>query len=360
MAVRATRVRRLRIRRAIRRTTLAVVVLTSGMLYISVQKDVTLVVDGRPQAVRTLSGNVAQLLAAKGIRLSGVEVTPSPSTSLSDGMVVVVESAPPPASVAAEVQASDVGVWVMDGVSGPLAKLAGRPTELGLSVVPSSGALRITAARIVVAGKEHDVLTNAATVRELLSAMGINPDTRDRVLPSLQTPLLPGIDIRFTDVEVRVKEVRKDIPFNTVTTYSEELSPGEVRIVQTGQPGTLQETYRIRKVNGRVVSRVCVGKQVLEPAVPQQRVVGTVLGGHGSQAGEASWYDAPGTGFTAAHPSLAYGTKVTVTNVATGESVVVTINDRGPFGGRVIDLSPEAFSALAPLGQGVMQVRLSW
>jgi rare lipoprotein A (peptidoglycan hydrolase) len=40
--------------------------------------------------------------------------------------------------------------------------------------------------------------------------------------------------------------------------------------------------------------------------------------------------------------------------------VVVVINDRGPFGGRIIDLSPEAFSALAPLGQGVMQVRLTW
>jgi rare lipoprotein A (peptidoglycan hydrolase) len=40
--------------------------------------------------------------------------------------------------------------------------------------------------------------------------------------------------------------------------------------------------------------------------------------------------------------------------------VVVVINDRGPFGGRVIDLSPEAFSALASLGAGVMQVRLTW
>jgi rare lipoprotein A len=51
---------------------------------------------------------------------------------------------------------------------------------------------------------------------------------------------------------------------------------------------------------------------------------------------------------------------VTVTNIATGESVVVVINDRGPFGGRIIDLSDEAFAVLAPLGQGVMQVRLTW
>ena len=59
-------------------------------------------------------------------------------------------------------------------------------------------------------------------------------------------------------------------------------------------------------------------------------------------------------------PWLPFGTHVTVTNIATGESVVVVINDRGPFGGRIIDLSDEAFAVLAPLGQGVMQVRLTW
>ena len=51
---------------------------------------------------------------------------------------------------------------------------------------------------------------------------------------------------------------------------------------------------------------------------------------------------------------------MTVTYVAIGESIDVVINDRGPFGGRIIDLSDEAFAALAPLGQGVMDVRLTW
>lgn len=47
---------------------------------------------------------------------------------------------------------------------------------------------------------------------------------------------------------------------------------------------------------------------------------------------------------TAAHKKLAFGTKVKVTNKANGKSVVVVINDRGPFsGGRDIDLSKKAF-----------------
>lgn len=75
-----------------------------------------------------------------------------------------------------------------------------------------------------------------------------------------------------------------------------------------------------------------------------------------AQTGTASWY---GPGFhgrttasgerfnqnamTAAHPTLKFGTMVTVTNNKNGKSVVVKINDRGPFiNGRIIDLSKAA------------------
>jgi rare lipoprotein A len=54
---------------------------------------------------------------------------------------------------------------------------------------------------------------------------------------------------------------------------------------------------------------------------------------------------------TAAHRSLPFGTKVRVTNTRNGRSVVVTINDRGPFvRGRVIDVSPAAANALGFAG----------
>ncbi|MEV0733266.1 septal ring lytic transglycosylase RlpA family protein [Polymorphospora sp. NPDC050346] len=61
---------------------------------------------------------------------------------------------------------------------------------------------------------------------------------------------------------------------------------------------------------------------------------------------------------TAAHRTWAFGTRVRVTNPATGASVVVRINDRGPFvEGRCIDLSRAAFGAIAPLEQGEVEVR---
>ncbi len=88
------------------------------------------------------------------------------------------------------------------------------------------------------------------------------------------------------------------------------------------------------------------------------------------QVGHASWYalhsrTASGeqmdpSAMTAAHPSLPFGTKVLVENLSNGRSVVVRVNDRGPFvGGRIIDVSKAAASNLGMLGSGTAQVRVT-
>jgi rare lipoprotein A len=62
---------------------------------------------------------------------------------------------------------------------------------------------------------------------------------------------------------------------------------------------------------------------------------------------------------TAAHPTLPFGTRLRVTNVATGQSVTVRVNDRGPYvPGRVVDVSYSAASALGMVGRGVAKVKL--
>jgi len=90
------------------------------------------------------------------------------------------------------------------------------------------------------------------------------------------------------------------------------------------------------------------------------------------QTGEASWYGAQhqgkqtasGTifdqaGLTAAHPSLPFGSKIKVTNLANGISVEVEITDRGPVAGnRIIDLSQAAAKVLEIIDSGTATVRL--
>lgn len=62
---------------------------------------------------------------------------------------------------------------------------------------------------------------------------------------------------------------------------------------------------------------------------------------------------------TAAHPTLPFGTKLRVTDVKTGRSVTVRVNDRGPYvPGRIVDVSYSAAQSLGMIGKGVANVRL--
>jgi len=62
---------------------------------------------------------------------------------------------------------------------------------------------------------------------------------------------------------------------------------------------------------------------------------------------------------TAAHPTLPFGTRLRVTNVATGRSVTVRVNDRSPYvPGRVVDVSHSAADALGMVGSGIAKVKL--
>lgn len=89
----------------------------------------------------------------------------------------------------------------------------------------------------------------------------------------------------------------------------------------------------------------------------------------GSSNGVASYYWQPQrvasggwfnpNAMTAAHKTLPFGTRVRVTHAANGRSVIVRINDRGPYiRGRTIDLSRAAASIIGMTGQGVARIRM--
>ncbi len=89
-----------------------------------------------------------------------------------------------------------------------------------------------------------------------------------------------------------------------------------------------------------------------------------------AQCGKASWYKMGHTtangermnarALAAAHRSLPFGTRVRVDNLANGRSVVVRINDRGPYvGGRVIDLTQGAAERIGMIHSGTARVRVT-
>jgi rare lipoprotein A len=132
----------------------------------------------------------------------------------------------------------------------------------------------------------------------------------------------------------------------------------------------LQATNRLRRLMGNappLKDIVNLPRQIQARVekMPSARVIREIFG-------QASWYG-PGFhgrttangerynqhGLTAAHKSLPFGTRIKVTNKNNGRTVVVRVNDRGPYaGGRVIDLSAGAASILGMMGSGVAPVQL--
>ncbi len=132
----------------------------------------------------------------------------------------------------------------------------------------------------------------------------------------------------------------------------------------------LQATNRLRRLMGDAPPLTAIIKP--EQASNQESGLASVRPVTSRRKGMASWYG-PGfhgrltangerynqNGLTAAHKSLPFGTQVRVTNLHNGRSVIVRINDRGPYiHGRVIDLSKGAANVIGLLNSGVAPVQL--
>jgi rare lipoprotein A len=130
-------------------------------------------------------------------------------------------------------------------------------------------------------------------------------------------------------------------------------------------------TYSAPKKALRAPATVSYSAAAYAPAPKRKAVTfsGPAYGGSVT-SGMASYYWQPQkvasggwfnpNAMTAAHKTLPFGTKVRVTNRGNGRSVVVTINDRGPYvAGRIIDLSKAAAGAIGMQGQGVARVEVA-
>lgn len=126
---------------------------------------------------------------------------------------------------------------------------------------------------------------------------------------------------------------------------------------------------RIRDVDGSERRRASSRRGTRVASLGDDVDVSSSGRGGGGHYGIASYYWQPQrvasggwfnpNAMTAAHKTLPFGTRVRVTHVGNGRSVVVKINDRGPYvRGRIIDLSKAAAGVIGMHGQGIAQVRM--
>ncbi len=217
---------------------------------------------------------------------------------------------------------------------------------------------RVHPLTVRVDGSEQTIRTQALSVGQALAESGIILDEDDIVRPEREAFAESGMNVTIIRVQIEEQVVEKPIAFEKKVNEDEKLSWRKNIVTQKGEKGTERLTYRISSHDGKEVNRKLLGTEIIKEPVTEITTQGTYVQVGKTHKGAASWYAYTGT-LSAANPWLPMGSSVRVTNTENGKSVIVRINDRGPFApGRIIDLDRVAFARIASLGTGVINVKM--
>jgi len=212
--------------------------------------------------------------------------------------------------------------------------------------------------KITVDGQTVENYTLTSNVRNIISENNITLSRLDQTVPSLDSLPTDNLKITITRINVEEKIIPEDINFKTIEKTDAKLSWREKRIEQKGEKGIKEVKYKITYRNGKEISRVVLEKKITKDPITEIIVQGTYVKTGKIHKGLGTWYAWKG-GLFAASPWLPMGSYARVINQVNGKSVIVQINDRGPFGpNRIIDLDKVAFAKIASIGAGVINVKV--
>ena len=355
------------------------------------KNDVTLSVDGESHNLSVREDTVQQVLEKDGIAVGEHDVVaPSLETKITNGMEISVLYG---RQLQLTVDGEARTVWTTARtVDDALSQLNLNDPDSKLSASRSAAIGReglsfniSTPKNVTVDAAGTPVeLRVAGTVGDALTAAQVTPDEDDVVTPAADTSLTDGLAIAYTNVEQRTATKEEEVPFEKKEEKSDELEEGKTKVATEGVNGVKTQNFVEVYHNGTLVSSELQNEQVTKEPVAQVTKVGTKKaskpseGGSGSGGGgdlspangsscQASYYwqgqtTASGERFnpsdlTAAHKTLPLGSKVKVTNPSNGKTVVVRINDRGPYvAGRCLDLSKAAMETIGGTSSGVITV----
>jgi len=211
---------------------------------------------------------------------------------------------------------------------------------------------------IAVDEQEIELHTLGTTAGDAITEAGVILSHADKVSPDIKTTLTPGLAIKITRINFEEITVEEYIPFQTVEKEDKTVLWRKKETKQKGEKGIREKTYKITYTNGKETNRALLGSKITKTPVSQIEVVGTKIIVGKTQTGEATWYEF-GDDLTCASLDFAKGKYLRVTNRASGKSVIVQVNDSGPYGkGRVIDLNKKAFQKIGDIGTGVINVKV--
>ncbi len=211
---------------------------------------------------------------------------------------------------------------------------------------------------IAIDGGKKTVTTYARTVEDALDEVGANLRDEDITTPARESFLTGDTAIKVIRVDIKEEMTEKKIAYDTTENTDDKLSFRKRIVTQKGVNGVLAYHYRVGYHDGKEVSRKLLGSEVTKDPVREIVAQGTFVKVGRTRSGGASWYAYTGT-MAAASLWLPHGAYARITNTDNSKSVIVQINDSGPYvGGRIVDLDKVAFAKIASTGAGVVNVKM--
>lgn len=203
---------------------------------------------------------------------------------------------------------------------------------------------------------ERTVSTVLRTPEKILSEQRIRMSEKDFILPGSNIPLSEGDVVKVVRVDIAQEKEYEKIQFSTKTIFDDSVSWRIKKVSERGENGSRELAYTVVRHDGKIVKKTLDKKEIVKKPVEEVVIQGTYVKLGKVHTGLGTWYSFTGT-LAAASPWLPIGSYAKVTNTENKKSVIVKINDRGPFGkNRIIDLDKKAFQEIASLGAGVVNV----
>ena len=252
--------------------------------FVSLDKHVTISVDGQVTNVRTYAASVDGVLHRAGITVGPHDsLTPAPQSKVHDGSTITIARG---RLLTLTIDGVTHQAWVTgDNVDQVLQQAGLRiPQAADVSVdrgarVPLTGMnISINLPHLVnvrVDGTMHALVSTQTTLAGVLAEAGIVANPADQVSSDLQTRPYDGLSVIILRIGRGQELASSPIPFTTSTVADPNLLVGTKKVEQVGEIGTMVATYQDGYVDGVQTTKSLVGQQVTVAPVAQIIGIGT-------------------------------------------------------------------------------------
>ncbi|MGH3539654.1 MAG: transglycosylase family protein, partial [Pseudonocardiaceae bacterium] len=279
-------------------TMLALTTGTASVL--TMDKTITVTVDGEQRTIHTFASSVAGALESAGLRIDEQDaLAPTANSAVEDGSRIVLKRARP---LALTVDGTQHEIWTTAltvdtalqqvGMNAPAMQLSADRSRR----IPLEGmALVVQIAKPITlldgGQPAKEIQATALSVGDLLTQQGVPLQDRDLVTPARNSPVLPGMTVEVTRVVTEERTYKQLVAPPVKKVRDPRLPIGSEVVEDPGAPGEQIVTFRVTLANGQEADRKQLAAQELTPARPARVRVGA----KGSGQGSAQRYTATGT-----------------------------------------------------------------